>query len=103
MDGCSPAAPGAFVVDGDRWRFTGVLVFDGASAVVTAAATLPLPPSGVVDLSGLTHADSSGLAVLLALRRRAQAEGHRGLTFPGMPPTLDALARVYGVESLVAA
>ena len=103
MDACSTAASGAFVADGDRWRFTGVLVFDDAMAVVTAAAALPLPPSGIVDLSGLTHADSSGLAVMLALRRRAQAEGHPGLTFPGMPAMLDALARVYDVESLVAA
>lgn len=93
--------PGAFSVDGDRWRFAGELVFDDAMAVVDAAASLPLPASGIVDLSALTHGDSSALAVLLALRRRAQAEGHRSLTFPGMPPMLEALARVYGIESLV--
>jgi len=93
--------PGAFSADGDRWRFAGELVFDDAMAVVDAAATMPLPASGIVDLSGLTHGDSSALAVLLALRRRAQAEGHRPLSFPGMPPMLEALARVYGIESLV--
>jgi len=100
-----PAAPvtGAFVADGDRWRFEGELTFDDAMAVLTAAASLPLPPSGVVDLSRLAHGDSSALAVLVALRRRAQAEGHRPLTFPGIPPMLDALARVYGVENVLAA
>ncbi len=86
---------------GDRWRFEGTLTFDDAMAVLTAARSLPLPPSGVVDLAGLAHADSSALAVLVALRRRAQDEGHRALSFPGIPPALDALARVYGVESIL--
>lgn len=101
----TPAAPaaGVFVADGDRWRFEGTLVFDDAMAALTAARSLPLPSSGVVDLAGLVHADSSALAVLVALRRRAQAEGHRALSFPGIPPMLDALARVYGVESILAA
>lgn len=93
---------GTFVADGDRWRFEGSLTFDDAMAVLTAARSLPLPPSGMVDLAGLGHADSSALAVLVALRRRAQAEGHRTLSFLTVPPTLDALARVYGVESVLA-
>ena len=100
-DGTPPT--GAFAVEGDRWRFAGQLVFDDAMAVLTAAAALPLPPSGIVDLAGLVHGDSSALAVLLALRRRAQSEGVRALSFPGVPPTLVALARAYGVESVLAA
>lgn len=94
-------APGAFVADGDRWRFDGELTFDDAMTVLTVSQALPLPPSGVVDLSGLVHGDSSALAVLVALRRRAQAEGHVPLSFPGIPPMLDALARVYGVENVL--
>jgi len=93
---------GAFVADGDRWQFRGVLTFDDAMAVVEASRALPLPASGVVDLAGLLHADSSALAVMLALRRRAAAEGHRELRFTSVSPMLDSLARVYGVETLVA-
>jgi ABC-type transporter Mla MlaB component len=63
-------ASSAFAADGDRWTFRGELTFDDAMAVLDAAAALPLPKSGVVDLSGLAHADSAALAVLLALRRR---------------------------------
>jgi phospholipid transport system transporter-binding protein len=96
-----PAAQGAFVVDGDRWRFDGVLTFDDAERVLELSEALPLPPSGVVDLSGLAHADSAALAVLLALRRRAAFE-KRHLTFPALPPMLDSLARVYGIEDLIA-
>jgi len=91
----------AFAVDGDRWSFEGALSFDDATRVLAAASTLPLPASGVVDLSGVAHADSAALAVLLALRRRATAEGKR-LTFVSVPPMLDSLARVYGIEDILA-
>jgi phospholipid transport system transporter-binding protein len=91
--------PGAFAVDGDRWRFTGALTFDDATAVLEAAKALPLPASGRVDMSGLAHADSAGLAVLLELMRRAKGEG-RTLGFEGMPPVLTSLARVYGMEGM---
>lgn len=94
------AVPGAFTADGDRWRFAGMLTFDDATAVLAAAQALPLPASGRVDMSGLEHADSAGLAVLLALKRRAAAEG-RPIAFEGMPPVLSSLARVYGIEDIV--
>jgi phospholipid transport system transporter-binding protein len=91
---------GTFAVEGDRWRFTGALTFDDAMPVLEASAALPLPSSGVVDLSGMAHADSAALAVLLALRRRATAENRR-LAFASVPPMLDSLARVYGIEEFV--
>jgi phospholipid transport system transporter-binding protein len=92
----------AFVADGDRWRFDGQLTFDDATPVLAASSSLPLPASGIVDLSGVVHADSAALAVLLALRRRASAERHH-LTFASVPPMLDSLARVYGIEEILAA
>jgi phospholipid transport system transporter-binding protein len=93
---------GAFSADNDRWTFTGELTFDDATAVLGASNALPLPTSGIVDLSGLAHADSAALAVLLALRRRAAAEGRR-LAFASVPGMLDSLARVYGIEDILAA
>jgi len=93
---------GAFSADGDRWTFSGQLTFDDAMSVLEAASALPLPPSGVVDLAGVAHADSAALAVLLALRRRAVGEGRR-VTFASVPPMLDSLARVYGIEEILAA
>ncbi len=101
MNVAAPAT-GAFAADGDRWTFSGALSFDDATAVLAAAARLPLPASGVVDVAGLTHADSAALAVMLALRRRAAAEG-RKIAFTGVPPVLDSLARVYGIEEILKA
>ncbi len=94
------AARGAFAAAGDRWTFTGVLTFDDATAALAGADALPLPASGTIDLSGLAHADSAALAVLLALKRRATAEGRR-VAFAGMPPLLESLARVYGLEDQI--
>ena len=46
--------------------------------------------------------DGLQLAVLLALRRRAAVDGRR-LTFASVPPMLDSLARVYGLEEILGA
>mgnify|MGYP003576674225 CR=1 FL=1 len=88
--------------DGARWIYSGALTFANASSVFTAAAATPLPTSGEVDLSGIVAVDSSGVAVLLALSRRAREEG-RPLVFTKMPAALRALADLYSVEDLLAA
>ena len=61
---------------------------------------MALPPDGVVDFTAMTHADSSALAVVIALKRRAAAEG-RALSATGLPSSLHSLAVVYGVENLL--
>lgn len=53
-----------------------------------------------VDASALQAYDSATLALLLDLRRQAQAAG-RSLTLTGLPAQLLDLARLYGVEALL--
>jgi phospholipid transport system transporter-binding protein len=91
---------GGFVAGGERWTFAGSLTFEDAADVFEAARLLPLPTTGVVDLAGLAQADSSALAVMLALKRRAAVEGVT-LAFVSVPQGLHALAQVYGVEELL--
>ena len=95
---------GGFVAsdDGERWRYVGALTFDNAARVVEAALALPLPKTGRVDLSALEPADSSALAALFALKRRARGE-HRRIAFEHLPPGLASLAKVYGVDGLLEA
>jgi phospholipid transport system transporter-binding protein len=101
-DGAAPAAGGfALSTDGTRWIYTGALTFDNAATVVEATRELSLPRSGRVDLAALEPADSSALAALFALKRRAHAE-RKHLVFESIPPGLLSLANVYGVESLLA-
>jgi phospholipid transport system transporter-binding protein len=70
------------------------------------AQTLPAAVadgSGVlrVDASGLQSFDSSTIALLMQARRMAQAAG-RGFEVAGAPAKLAELARLYGVEELLA-
>ena len=80
------------------WTFGGALTLDDAADVLEASQALALPPNGVVDFGGLTHADSSALAVMIALKRRAAAEG-RTLTLDRPAARRCVRSRVvYGVE-----
>ncbi len=54
-----------------------------------------------IDASDLRSFDSSAIALLMQARRMAQAAG-RGFEVAGAPAKLAELARLYGVEELLA-
>ena len=54
----------------------------------------------VIDASPLSQFDTSALAVLLECQRLAQAWG-KGFSVRQAPPKLSALAKLYGVDSLL--
>jgi phospholipid transport system transporter-binding protein len=85
---------------GDRWILAGVLNMDTAASVLEASAAAELPASGIVSLARVDGVDSAAVAVLLAWRRRAVAEG-KTLSFSDVPETLSALAELYDVEDLI--
>jgi phospholipid transport system transporter-binding protein len=87
--------------DGTRWEADGAITYANAGAVLAAAAALPLPTSGIVSCGGITAADSAAVSLLLALKRRAAAEGTT-LAFVSAPPVLTKLASLYGVEDILA-
>jgi len=100
-DSGAPATAGfASGGDGARWVYAGELSCANAGAALVAARSLPLPASGEIDLGAIGHADSAAVAVMLALRRRADAEG-RAIRFVNVPPPLAALAQVYGVDAML--
>lgn len=53
-----------------------------------------------VDGSALQQFDSSALAVLLECQRMARAKG-RAFAVQSLPPRLNDLARLYGVDALL--
>jgi len=55
----------------------------------------------VIDLSQVVAVDSAAVALLLAWRRAAGARG-AALDFGRLPPNLDSLAQLYGVDALLA-
>jgi len=93
--GFAPDAGGA------RWMYIGGLTFAEAGPVLAASATLPLPRDGIIDCSGIGAFDSAAVAVLLAIKRRAAAE-HKPVVFIGLQGRLEALAKLYDVEEILA-
>jgi phospholipid transport system transporter-binding protein len=55
-----------------------------------------------VDLGEVSELDSSALALLLAWLREAKAAG-RSLAFANLPESLQTIARLYGVDTLLPA
>lgn len=56
--------------------------------------------AGRVDLSGIGRVDSAGVALLLELKRRAQAAG-KTLQFVKAPAKLVTLATFFGVDAFL--
>lgn len=88
-------------------RTTGnTLAVEGLMTVGTARGLLeegkPGAGAWVVDLSAVTHADSSGLAVLLDWLRQSRRAGG-SLKIVGMPESLRILASLYDIDSLLPA
>ncbi len=82
------------------WRFPAEVRFDNAREVVEAASVALEAPAPRFDLSGCERFDSSLLAVLLELERRAAARG-RKCRFESPAEKLLRLAVLYRVDSLL--
>jgi len=54
-----------------------------------------------VDLAAVTEVDTAAIALLLEWQRQAVARGGR-LVFSSVPADIDSLARLYGVDRLLA-
>jgi phospholipid transport system transporter-binding protein len=83
-----------------RWSYIGALNFANAARVLAATTAVALPADGEVDLENMGSIDSAAVAVLLALKRRAEDE-RKPLRFVHAPAALLALADVYGVGSIL--
>jgi phospholipid transport system transporter-binding protein len=89
-----------------------VLALDGALSFETLPDVLKasqaftvrenLPDRLTIDFAGVDAVDSSAVALLLEWRRQAQRL-NKLLEFVNLPENLVALARLYGVEDLIAA
>ncbi|MBN8714108.1 MAG: STAS domain-containing protein [Xanthomonadales bacterium] len=102
----SQPTPG-FVVEthaSDTLALRGVLGFATAGQALLAlqAALSAGPQPGTLDLSGLAHVDSAGLACLLVVLGEASTAG-RELRLAHAPDNMRTLAQVCGVDHLLAA
>ncbi|MGQ0511027.1 MAG: STAS domain-containing protein [Betaproteobacteria bacterium] len=87
--------------EGDRMLVSGPVTLSGVAALLEQGREQILGGARVVDLGGVTELDSSALAMLLAWLRDARSR-NRELAFTGLPDGLTAIARLYGVDGLLA-
>jgi len=85
--------------NGDRLVLTGPITIANVREEAAGGLTL-LTGDRVVDLAGVTEADSSTLSMLLEWRRAAEHAGHT-LRCVNMPANMSSLARLYGIEDLL--
>jgi len=86
-----------------RFRLAGALSLETAAAVLARGSSAFAGERAVsLDLSGVTHADSAGLSVLLTWVGRARREG-RTLAFTAIPDAIVRIARLCAVESMLTA
>jgi len=86
-----------------RCHLSGELGFATAPSLWRQAATLlgaQVEGSVEVDLSGVTHSDSAGLALLVAWQSQARARGV-ALRYTAVPERLVAIAKISSVDSLL--
>lgn len=89
-----------FTAVGSDWLCAGDITYDTATRVLASARVLPLPVSGSILCSGLNLIDSTAVAVLVAIKRRAARE-QKPLRIVDPPPSLCALAQLYDIEDLL--
>ncbi len=81
-------------------RVIGPMVITTAAALKTAGESALSAGASVIDLSGVTDADSAAVAVLLAWTRGAQ-ERRQTLAIVESPESIRSLATLYGVAELL--
>jgi phospholipid transport system transporter-binding protein len=84
---------------GDRYLVEGPVTLESVGALIDEGVALE-GASVVVDLAGVTHADSSALSLLLEWVRRFR-RGGRQIVFANLSGNLRSLAELYGVIDLI--
>jgi phospholipid transport system transporter-binding protein len=84
------------------FRVVGELVFDTVPGLLAQGRALfdDGAPGLEIDFSGVTRADSAGLALLIGWMRIAHRR-HRNIVFRNVPEQMLAIARVSGIEAIL--
>lgn len=83
--------------EGATLKVAGPMNIDSVSALLAQSAGM-LEGVALVDLAGVTEADSSAVSLLLEWLRQAKGDA---LRFVNLPPALKSLADLYGVADLI--
>ena len=85
---------------GDRYLIEGPVTLEGVSALLAEGSRSFAGDPVVVDLSGVTEADSSALSLILEWTRRMHGSD-RQIFFANLSESLASIANLYGVTELI--
>jgi len=83
-----------------RGKLSGRLDMNGSAALLPLLCNRVAQSALQLDLSGISEADSSAVALLLACQRTADQAGHV-LQLTGWPQNLQALVELYALGELL--
>jgi phospholipid transport system transporter-binding protein len=84
-----------------RWRLSGDVGFKTVSRLLKESHAGFFDADEIeVDLSGVTRADSAGLALLVEWLRTAE-RGGRPISFVNMPAQMQSIARICGLDEIL--
>jgi anti-anti-sigma factor len=81
---------------------SGALTIESVGALYRDVKPFTQGASVTIDTNGVTKADSSGLALLTALIRRAQTADARVKILP-LPTVLSSITEIYGLQEILSA
>jgi phospholipid transport system transporter-binding protein len=87
--------------DGAKVTLSGPVTLANAAQVLEEGRRHLAEGAATVDFGGVTELDSTAIALALAWLREAR-EAKREVAFANLPESLQTLARLYGVENLLA-
>jgi len=96
--GVEERSPGVFFLEGELTFKTANRVLEKTSGLLST--TFGANGAITLDLSGITRADSAGVALMLEWRRQSSAV-KRAVHFLNVPQQLQAIARVAGVDAII--
>ena len=89
--------------EGERLVLSGDVTLANVGTLLEEGRRHVAEGAKIVDLGEVNEMDSALLALLLAwVREAAGGSGNRALTFANAPESLRTLARLYGVDELLA-
>ena len=86
--------------EGPRMIVSGPVTLANAAALLEEGRRHLADGVQTVDLGEVSEMDSAALALVLAWLRDAKAAG-RAINFANLPESLQTIARLYGVDSLL--
>jgi len=89
------------VRQGNRYLIEGPVTLDNVGTLISEGTAFE-GERVIVDLAGVTGADSSALSLLLEWVRRFSGSG-RQIAFANMSPNLRSMADLYGIADLIPA